>query len=96
MGRKGLCWAVARLIQGRGRTGLSVVKLSPTVQQSNLRSKSKSKPSFNKQQSKSQRVPAIKKPNHKEQSVQEQSQSHTESEAKALPGDRAYGGAGQG
>lgn len=84
--------------EGGGRTGLSDVKLSPAVQQSKLISKSKSTPSFDKQQLKSQRVPAIEKPNHKEQSVQEQSQgqSHTESKAKVLPVDRAYGGAGPG
>lgn len=100
VGRKGLCWAVARHIpvQGWGQNRPLVVKLSPTVQQSNLRSKSKSKPSFDKQQSKSQHVPATEKPNHKEPSVQEQSQgqSHAESKAKALPVDRAYEKQGKG
>lgn len=91
-------WPGTYQYKGGGRTGPSVVKLSPTVQQSNLRSKSKSKPSFDKQQSKSQHVPATEKPNHKEPSVQEQSQgqSHAESKAKALPVDRAYEEQGKG
>lgn len=52
--KKSLCWAVAGTHKGVSRTGPSVLNLSPTVQQSNPRSKSKNKPSFNKQQPKNQ------------------------------------------